>query len=108
MEIGIILVSNQKIKDLNRRFLNKNNFTDTMSFKISRDYGEVIISVEKAAENSRVYGLNTEEEILYLIVHGYLHLKGYKDYTETERAKMFVKQDAIFEKIMEMSKGISV
>lgn len=71
-----------------------------MSFKISRNYGEVIISVEKAEENSRVYGLNTEEEILYLTIHGYLHLKGYRDYTETERAEMFVKQDAMFEKIM--------
>ncbi len=104
-EIGIILVSNRKIKKLNSQFLNKNSVTDTMSFKISRNYGEIVISAETAEENGKTYGLTTEEEILYLIVHGYLHLKNYKDYTENERKIMFKKQNSLFKKILKASRG---
>lgn len=105
-EIGVILVSKREIKKLNRCFLKKNADTDVMSFKISGDYGEIVISAETASENAGVYGLTVENEILYLIVHGYLHLKNYRDYTETERKKMFEKQDRMFKTILKTSKGV--
>jgi probable rRNA maturation factor len=104
-EIGVVLVSNQKIKKLNNQFLNKNSITDVMSFRVSKKYGEVLISAEMAAENSRRYGLTTEDEILYLILHGYLHLKSYRDDTGTARKKMFAKQDAMFKKMLKTFRG---
>jgi rRNA maturation RNase YbeY len=104
--IGVILVSRKEIRKLNRQFLKKDADTDVMSFKISRDYGEIVISPETAAENAGIYGLTAENEILYLIVHGYLHLKNYRDYTESEKEMMFEKQDAMFKKMLETSKGI--
>ncbi len=91
---------------MNRRFLNKNASTDVMSFRISRDCGLIAISAETAAENGRIYGLTAECEIIYLIVHGYLHLKNYRDYTEPEKREMFAEQDRIFNKIMKKSGGI--
>ncbi len=105
-EIEIILVGGRKIRELNKRFLNKNAATDVMSFKISRDCGEIIISAETAAENGKIYGLTSECEIIYLIMHGYLHLKNYRDYTEAEKSKMFAEQDRMFDRIMKKSGGV--
>ncbi len=102
----MILVGRRKIRELNRQFLNKNADTDVMSFRISRDYGEIVISAETAAENAVTYGLTTENEILYLVMHGYLHLKNYRDYTERERKRMFDKQDGMFRELMKKSRGV--
>lgn len=98
--IGVALVSRREIRKLNRRFLKKNADTDVMSFRISRNCGEVVISPETAAENAGRYGHTTESEILYLIIHGYLHLKNYRDYTAREREIMFGIQDSMFRKMM--------
>ncbi|MCM8772033.1 MAG: rRNA maturation RNase YbeY [Candidatus Omnitrophica bacterium] len=99
-KVSIYLVNNKKIKDLNRKFLNVNSYTDILAFKYSKNYGELIISVDECKKNSQIYRNNLENEILYVIIHGLLHLKGYTDYTEKEREKMFLKQDEIFEKII--------
>jgi probable rRNA maturation factor len=101
----VVLVSRSRIKKLNKQFLKKKTDTDVLSFRISGDCGEIVISAETAAENAGTYGLTVENEILYLIVHGYLHLKNYRDYTEFERNKMFRKQDALFAKLLKASKG---
>lgn len=95
-KIGIYLINNKKIKELNKKFLKKNQTTDVMAFRISKNYGEIFISVDEAFKNAPLYFHTLEEEILYLIIHGILHLKGFKDYTEKEKRKMFKKQDEIF------------
>lgn len=100
------LVNKKNIRKLNRQFLKKNTDTDIITFRISRDYGELVISPETAEENAHIYGWTTENEILYLIIHGYLHLKNYRDYTEQERKKMFRKQDAMFRKIIKEHQDI--
>ncbi len=76
-----------------------------MSFRISRDSGEIIISAETAAKNGSAYGLMTEYEIIYLIIHGYLHLKNYGDYTEKERKIMFPRQNRMFNRILKKTGG---
>ena len=98
-EIGVILVSDKKIKSLNKQFLQKNSVTDVMSFSISKNYGEIIISAVTAEKNAKIYLNSTEEEILYLVIHGFLHLKGYKDYIKKDYLNMKQKQDAIFKKV---------
>ncbi len=97
--ISIVFVSNRKIIKLNKKFLGRPFPTDVMSFKISKNYGEIIISVEKAKENSVIYNYTNEEEILYLIIHGFLHLKGYRDYKKEEFENMKKFQDKIFKKL---------
>ena len=98
--IDFVLVSNRRIKSLNAEFLGKNVSTDILSFRFSSEHGEVVISAEQAAINSRDYGLAVEDELLYLAVHGILHLKGYSDYNKKSRARMFARQDEIFSKVL--------
>ncbi|HNS31897.1 MAG TPA: rRNA maturation RNase YbeY [bacterium] len=100
-EIGVTIVSDRVIRKINRQFLEKDSSTDVISFKMSRKYGEIIISAETALKNSSVYGKTLEKEIIYLIVHGYLHLKNYRDYTPSEQQKMLALQDDIFSGLTE-------
>lgn len=100
--ISVVFLSNRRITTLNKKFLGRNQPTDVMSFLISKNYGEIIISAEKAEENSKIYKNTLEEEILYLIIHGFLHLKGYRDYTEKEFENMKKRQDRIFKKLKNM------
>lgn len=100
-KISIYFVNNRKIKMLKKQFLGKNEETDVMTFKYSKNYGEIFISVEKCLENSKIYSNKLEDEILYVIIHGILHLNGYRDYTQKEREKMFKKQEEIFKNLME-------
>ncbi len=96
----VYLVNNKTIKTLNRKFFKKNIPTDILSFKYSRNFGELIISIEQCNENAKIYQNTLEKELIYVIIHGILHLKGYKDYKEKEKNEMFFVQDRIFSLIM--------
>ncbi|MCD6408631.1 rRNA maturation RNase YbeY [bacterium] len=103
-EISVIFVSDRRIKELNKKFLGKNFPTDILSFKNSKNSGELIISVETAKRNAPRYSHSLEEEIVYLIIHGSLHLKGYRDYTEKEREEMEKIQEKIFARLYQSGK----
>jgi probable rRNA maturation factor len=100
-EAGVIIVSDRIIRKINRDFLKKDTSTDVMSFKLSGKYGEIIISAETALRNSSKYGISLEKEVLYLIAHGYLHLKNYRDYNTAQRKEMLDVQDKIFAKMLD-------
>ncbi|HID94584.1 MAG TPA: rRNA maturation RNase YbeY [Candidatus Latescibacteria bacterium] len=94
-DVNIILADNDIIQDLNRRFRHVDSPTDVLSFDLSHPFpnhdsigGEIYISLEKAAEQAREYGVTFEEEIIRLAIHGLLHLVGYDDETESEREVM--------------------
>jgi probable rRNA maturation factor len=103
-KIFVYLVDNKTIKKLNKIFLNKNTSTDVLSFKYPDGSGEIIISVEECKKNAKNYSNTLNEEILYVLIHGILHLNGYEDYSEKDREKMFKKQDEIFCKIVKNGK----
>jgi probable rRNA maturation factor len=103
-KIFVYLVGNRMIKRINKIFFNKNKPTDVVTFKYLDGLGEIIISVEECKKNAKLYSNTIEEEILYVLIHGVLHLNGYKDSSQEERKKMFKKQDAIFSKIIKNEK----
>lgn len=103
-KISVYFVNNRTIRNLNKKFLNKDKPTDVLTFKYSKNYGEIIISVEECKKNANFYLKKIEEEILYVLIHGILHLNSYRDYTENEREKMFKLQDRIFKIVIENEK----
>lgn len=104
-EVSIVLVNNEEIQELNRRFRCKDQPTDVLSFPMNDDIeavvddwlilGDVIISVPKAREQAAAYGHSFERELGFLLVHGLLHLVGYTHDEEEEAQAMFQLQEEI-------------
>jgi len=98
-KINVVLVSDGLIKKLNKKFLNKNDVTDVLSFNLGSK-GEIIISVETAKKQALDVFHSVELEILYLIIHGILHLSGFNDIKPVDYMRMKKQQDKIFSKII--------
>ncbi len=96
-EINIILCDDEYLHKLNLEYLQHDTLTDIITFDYSEEgeaiNGDIYISKERALENSKIYGQSLEMELRRLLVHGVLHLLGYKDKTKKEKALMTSKED---------------
>jgi len=97
--LEIDLVSNNTIRSLNKKFLNKNKTTDVLAFQLD-ETAEIVISVD-AARGCVKKGLaaTVSEEIKRYIIHGMLHLAGYNDHKPKEQARMFKKQEKLLNEL---------
>ena len=85
----------QEVKKLNKKFLNKNYYTDVISFDESRDRlinGNIAISVERVKENAINFKCTFPDEMRRVMVHGLLHFMGYNDQNE-ESIKIMRKKE---------------
>ena len=98
-EVAVTFVDNERIKELNRQFRNKDKSTDVLSFPLDEEdsLGDIIISIPKAREQAEEYGHSFERELGFLTVHGFLHLVGYDHETEAEEKEMFARQEQILQ-----------
>lgn len=83
--------NDEHILDVNRQFLNHDYFTDIITFddccgRLLR--GDMVISLETVASNAAELGLDYEQELLRVIIHGVLHLCGINDKGPGEREIM--------------------
>jgi len=83
-ELSLALIGNLEIKKLNARYRQKDYATDVLSFPVAgivlkepRLLGDVVVSVEKAAEQAKARGHSSEQELVTLLIHGVVHLIGY-------------------------------
>ena len=95
--VSVNFIDSAEITDMNIKFLNHHNSTDIITFNYSGKNdeldGELFISVEDAGNNARTYGVKIQEELVRLIIHGFLHLLGFDDKTKSERKKMMSLQE---------------
>ncbi len=91
----VVLTNNRRIRQLNKKFRGENRATDVLSFpwKEKNYLGDVIISIEKIAENAKFYGQEFNDELLRVLIHGFLHLLGEVDEGEVQRENMEKKQE---------------
>jgi probable rRNA maturation factor len=86
-EISIAIVSDARIHELNRQYLQHDYPTDVLSFVLERDEqassldGEIVVSADHAVREADRYGWSADEELLLYTIHGALHLIGYDDQT---------------------------
>jgi rRNA maturation RNase YbeY len=98
-EIGYIFCSSDYHIDINRQYLGHDYHTDVITFDYSDlegrkvVSGDIFIDPETVADNADLLGTNPEEEQLRVIIHGILHLCGYKDKSDEEAAQMRQKED---------------
>lgn len=95
-EIGIVLVSDQRIAALHDEFMSDPTPTDVITFR----HGEIVISVETARREARRRGLRVPEEIARYVVHGLLHLAGWSDADAASAAEMRDMQEKILRRAL--------
>lgn len=109
VDITIQLTGDDEIAELNQAFLDEAKATDVLAFNqdftdpdTDRYYlGDIIISIERAAEQAPEYNLTVDQECAYLAIHGTLHLMGYDHYETSEKDKMWKIQEKIFYETIE-------
>jgi rRNA maturation RNase YbeY len=77
-ELSVAVVCARKMRDLNKRWGNKDKTTDILSFPLSKDEGEIYISPAMAKKEARKFDRSGDNFILFLFIHGLVHLKGYE------------------------------
>ncbi|HOS69037.1 MAG TPA: rRNA maturation RNase YbeY [Bacillota bacterium] len=118
-EVSISFVCNEEMRSLNKEYRNIDKETDVLSFPLvefieeelnaedeNAEYieeeialGDIVISMEKAVEQSEEYGHSFKRELAFLLVHGMLHLLGYDHDEEASEGEIFDKQEEILKNI---------
>lgn len=96
-EISYIFCSDNYLRQINIDYLNHDYLTDIITFDNSDDEdtieGDIFISVERVMENAGVFNKTFENELRRVIIHGVLHLIGYKDKSGKDKSLMREKED---------------
>lgn len=112
-EVSVTLVDNEGIRELNREHRDIDRETDVLSFPLGDDdgyevdpdndaimLGDIVISLEKAAQQAQEYGHSYRREVAFLITHSLFHLLGYDHVNSDEEEKiMFSKQEKVLDKL---------
>jgi probable rRNA maturation factor len=102
-EIGVRITDDATIHQINAQFLSHDYPTDVISFPyVDRpDWleGELIASVDTAAENAADAGWDTGSELLLYVIHGVLHIGGMDDQREQDRAAMRDAEHAVMTRL---------
>ena len=124
-QISLLFVDNNAIKEINNETRGIDRETDVLSFpmldfeenKVYKDIyldfefdetfkdgnelilGDMVLSLEKALEQSKEYGHSYEREVCYLVVHSILHLLGYDHMIEEDKKKMRKREEEILNKL---------
>ena len=90
-DINYLFCTDDYILDVNNQYLNHNYYTDIITFDYTINNliaGDIVLSIDTVKSNSDQLNTPFEKEFLRVIIHGILHLCGFKDKTEIEQAKM--------------------
>lgn len=90
-QISIVFVSDQEILSINNQYLKHNYFTDIITFDYSYENvieGDIFISIDTVKSNSEKFRTEFLNELLRVIIHGVLHLCGFKDKKPTDKSVM--------------------
>jgi len=102
-EINYIFCEDDYLLKKNQEYLNHDTLTDIITFDYSEENklsADIFISVERVKENALIFAVPFEQELKRVIIHGILHLIGYKDKSEEEAKIMRNKEDFYLSKIV--------
>ena len=115
-ELSLFIATEERVKQLNRDYLGKDEPTDVLAFAASEEagadlpsfvqppdgvlhLGEVIISYPQAVRQAEEYKHPVKKEILILITHGLLHLLGYEHDSPELELKMKTREEEVMGRI---------
>jgi len=110
VELGLVIATQERVKQLNRSYLGRDEPTDVLAFSMLSTggvppfvappdgvlhLGEVIVSYPQAVKQAEEHGHSVKREIAILIIHGVLHLLGYEDETPELKLQMAAREEEI-------------
>tara|TARA_B100000787_G_scaffold131249_1_gene100126 strand:+ start:188 stop:658 length:471 start_codon:yes stop_codon:yes gene_type:complete len=107
VSLTILLSDNKNIKELNKRFRNKNKPTDILSFPSEKKFnikkssylGDIVISYEFMNKSKALNNLEFKDKVIKIFIHGFLHLLGYDHIKLNDFKKMLVEEEKIYKAV---------
>lgn len=101
-ELTYIFCSDFYLLQINQQYLDHDTFTDIITFDNSTEKktvtGDIFISIDRIRENAAKFNQTVANELHRVIIHGVLHLLGYKDKSDADRKKMTLMEDKYLDK----------
>ena len=102
----MVVTTDEAVRELNRVYRGQDRATDVLSFgqdddgpplppDLPRPLGDVVIAYPQVAAQAGRAGWDTQDELVWLVIHGVLHLLGYDDEDEAGRAAMWAMGEQI-------------
>lgn len=95
-EISYVFCSDEYLHKINLQYLEHDTYTDIITFDYSDGNivaGDIFISIDRVKENAETFECSFTKELSRVIIHGVLHLVGYKDKTNEDSQTMRAKED---------------
>ena len=95
-DISLIFCSDEYLLDMNRTHLDHDYYTDIITFDYTDNQivsGDLFISIDRVRDNATDFNVSFEHELCRVIIHGVLHLCGYKDKSDDEEKLMRTKEN---------------
>ena len=102
-ELTLVFLGRNEIKSINRQFRKKNKPTDILSFQSAdpNSLGELLLCTDVLKKQAVQHGHPFNDEVTYMLIHGFLHLLGYDHEASVKEEKlMFRIQDKCFKELV--------
>lgn len=83
--LSIAYVSENKSRELNKKYRKKDKPTNILSFPLRKNEGEIVLCRTVIKKEARDFGKTFDQFLVFLVVHGMLHLKGHKHGKKMEK-----------------------
>jgi len=101
-ELTYIFCTDEYLLQINKQYLDHDTYTDIITFDNSEEdgviVGDIFISIERIRENAGKFNVTEAHELHRVLIHGALHLLGYKDKSPADKKKMTLKEDFYLDK----------
>lgn len=106
-DLVFILTDDKTLLELNRQFLKHDYFTDVIAFDYSGESvltGEIYLSIDTIRRNALRFKSGFKDELIRVMIHGVLHLCGYRDKEKDDKKNMFRRQEQKLKEYQTMKK----
>jgi len=101
-ELNFIFCSDDYLLDINKQYLQHDTYTDIVTFDSSENEdviaGDIFISVDRVRDNAQKFKVSEKDELHRVIIHGVLHLCGYRDKKKEDKEMMTAKENGYLAK----------
>ena len=100
--VSYIFCSDDYLHQMNVEYLNHDTLTDVITFPYNDNpiEGDIFISIDRVKDNAQDLAVAFDDELHRVMIHGVLHLCGYSDKTDEQKAEMRQKEDEYLKKLI--------